>query len=214
MGLDGFKQRLAEANNARRLDLSRADMVEAMDPDDVAALGGLLPRRTNSILSVSDLGEFAPCPTDDRTECNRGSRDGPAPPADPPADPRIAAFCSAERPEVFHAVAYRNDIWKEDPFDVETIHEEARDASSGWSTARPSRAGAAAGRILLLEGEAGSGKTHLMRAFRNWTHRRGRGYFGYMQMTSATDHYGRYVLNNLIDSLDQPYYEPRARPRA
>jgi hypothetical protein len=36
MGLDGFKQRLAEANNARRLDLSRADMVEAMNPEDVA----------------------------------------------------------------------------------------------------------------------------------------------------------------------------------
>jgi hypothetical protein len=36
MGLDVFKQRLAEANNARRLDLSRADMVEAMNPEDVA----------------------------------------------------------------------------------------------------------------------------------------------------------------------------------
>jgi hypothetical protein len=35
MGLDGFKRRLAEANNARLLDLSRADMVEAMDPEDV-----------------------------------------------------------------------------------------------------------------------------------------------------------------------------------
>ena len=35
MGLDGFKQRLAEANNARLLDLSRADLVEAMDPEDV-----------------------------------------------------------------------------------------------------------------------------------------------------------------------------------
>lgn len=32
---DRFKQRLAEANNARLLNLSRADMVEAMDPDDV-----------------------------------------------------------------------------------------------------------------------------------------------------------------------------------
>src|SRR6476646_476884 len=29
-----------------------------------------------------------------------------------------------------------------------------------------------------------------------------------MQMTTSTDHYGRYVLNNLIDSLDQPYHEP------
>jgi hypothetical protein len=35
LGLDGFKQQLAAANHARRLDLSRADMVEAMDRDDV-----------------------------------------------------------------------------------------------------------------------------------------------------------------------------------
>ena len=35
MDLLGFKHRLAEANNARLLDLSRADLVQAMDPDDV-----------------------------------------------------------------------------------------------------------------------------------------------------------------------------------
>jgi hypothetical protein len=35
MDLDAFKRRLAEANQARLLDLSRADLVEAMDPDDV-----------------------------------------------------------------------------------------------------------------------------------------------------------------------------------
>ena len=35
MELPAFKQRLAEANNARLLDLSRADLVQAMDPDDV-----------------------------------------------------------------------------------------------------------------------------------------------------------------------------------
>ena len=35
MGLDTFKERLAEANNARLLDLTRADLVQAMDPDDV-----------------------------------------------------------------------------------------------------------------------------------------------------------------------------------
>ena len=130
-------------------------------------------------------------------------------PADPePTDPRVVAFCAAERPEVFHAIAYRNDIWKDDPFDVATIHEEARATFERLvnRAAQPSRA--ATGRILLLEGEAGSGKTHLLRAFRNWTHAGGRGYYGYMQMTSATSHYGRYVLNNLIDSLDQPYFEP------
>jgi hypothetical protein len=35
IGLEDFKRRLAEANNARLLNLSRADMVEAMDPEDV-----------------------------------------------------------------------------------------------------------------------------------------------------------------------------------
>jgi hypothetical protein len=35
MGLEGFKDFLAAANNARLLDLSRADLVQAMDPEDV-----------------------------------------------------------------------------------------------------------------------------------------------------------------------------------
>ncbi len=35
MSLGDFKHRLAQANNARLLDLSRADLVQAMDPDDV-----------------------------------------------------------------------------------------------------------------------------------------------------------------------------------
>ena len=66
------------------------------------------------------------------------------------------------------------------------------------------------GRILLLLGESGSGKTHLMRAFRNRVHSGARGYCGYMQMTAFTGEYGRYVLNNLIESLDKPYYEPES----
>ena len=36
------------------------------------------------------------------------------------------------------------------------------------------------------------------------------GYCGYLQMTAFTDQYGRYVLNNLIDSLDKPYDESRS----
>ena len=35
MDLDGFKRALAEANNLRLIDLARADLVQAMDPDDV-----------------------------------------------------------------------------------------------------------------------------------------------------------------------------------
>ena len=44
-----------------------------------------------------------------------------------------------------------------------------------------------------------------MRAFRNQVHSRSSGYCGYLQMTAFTGQYGRYVLNNLIDSLDKPY---------
>jgi Helicase HerA, central domain len=123
-------------------------------------------------------------------------------------DPRARAFCSTGGPEVFYPVAHSNEIWRPDPFDVETIHGEAREVfqrlvARAGMTPRP-----ASGRILLLKGESGSGKTHLMRAFRNWAHEGHRGYCGYMQMTSATEDYGRYVLSNLIESLSRPYYEP------
>ena len=62
----------------------------------------------------------------------------------------------------------------------------------------------------MLLGESGCGKTHLMRAFRNQTHSQSAGYCGYLQMTAFTGQYGRYVLNNLIDSLDKPYHESQS----
>ena len=43
------------------------------------------------------------------------------------ADPRLAAFLAPDCPEVFHSVATPTAIWKADPYDVETIHAEARD---------------------------------------------------------------------------------------
>ena len=70
--------------------------------------------------------------------------------------------------------------------------------------------GLSTGRILLLLGESGCGKTHLMCAFRNQIHSRTAGYCGYLQMTAFTGQYSRYVLNNLIDSLDKPYYESQS----
>ena len=105
-------------------------------------------------------------------------------------------------------MAHSNEIWRPDPFDVETIHAEAREVfrrlvARAGLTPRPT-----SGRILLLKGESGSGKTHLMRAFRNWAHGGNRGYCGYMQMTSAAEDYGRYVLSNLIESLGRPYFAP------
>lgn len=44
MDLDTFKRKLAEANNKRHLDVSRADLVQAMDPDDVRESESEFPR--------------------------------------------------------------------------------------------------------------------------------------------------------------------------
>ena len=116
-------------------------------------------------------------------------------------------------PELFHAFAYANDIWKHDAFDVESIHRNAREKFQRIVGRVLEPSGLAAGRILLLLGESGCGKTHLMRAFRNQVHSRRSGYCGYLQMTAFTGQYGRYVLNNLIDSLDKPYDEISVRDR-
>ena len=112
-------------------------------------------------------------------------------------DPRIAAFCSTRMDGLFHAFAYANDIWRLDPFDVGTIHTDARETFQRIVGRVRETSGLPTGRILLLLGESGCGKTHLMRAFRNQVHARGSGYCGYLQMTAFTGQYGRYVLNNL-----------------
>jgi hypothetical protein len=129
---------------------------------------------------------------------------------DSPVDPREAVFLSPCIPDLFHAFAYSSDVWKADPFDVESIHSAARHWFDRAVVRVLESPRLSAGRILLLLGESGSGKTHLMRAFRNRVHSSQRGYCGYMQMTAYTGQYGRYVLNNLIESLDRPYHEPES----
>jgi hypothetical protein len=120
-------------------------------------------------------------------------------------DPRFAAFIAGDGPEVFSAVVYANQIWNPDPFDVETIHQEARDTFARLLNRAAGPELPPYGKALLLLGEAGSGKTHLMRAFRLMAHAAGTGYCGYLQMTTRTDNYARYVLSKLIDALEQPY---------
>jgi hypothetical protein len=126
------------------------------------------------------------------------------------SDPRAAAFCSKLHPGLFHAVAYGSDVWRQDPLDVPTIHEPARRSLQAIVDQVCHPSGLPIGRMVLLLGDSGSGKTHLMRAFRNRVHAAHRGYCGYLQMTAFTDDYSRYVLNNLIESLDRPYYEPES----
>jgi hypothetical protein len=121
------------------------------------------------------------------------------------ANPRLDAFLAPSCPEVFHSVATPTAIWQADPYDVKTIHAEAREAFErllyrGGRTPPPP-----SGAVLVLLGEAGSGKTHLMRAFRARAHSQGLGYCGYLQMTTEASNYARYMLSNLIDGLEQPY---------
>ncbi len=126
-------------------------------------------------------------------------------------DLRLAAFLSDF--DVFHPIQHRHDVWRQDPFDVETVHQEARAAFERLLVHATTPPRPDSGRILLLLGDSGCGKTHLLRAFRSTAHERSLGFVAYMQMTTASSSYGSYILSNLIDSLDQPYLES-AVPRS
>ena len=120
-------------------------------------------------------------------------------------DERLAAYCSPIGPEVFSGIVHGHQIWTPDPFDVPQIHAEAR-GTFARLLARASTPGyPTTGKILLLLGDGGSGKTHLMRAFWTGTHAESTGFCGYLQLATDTDHYARYVLSKLIDSLERPY---------
>ena len=119
-------------------------------------------------------------------------------------DPRVNAICSAG-PEVFSGIVHQSQIWSPDPFDVEAIHAEARDGFHRLVGRASAPTPPAHGKSLLLLGESGSGKTHLLRAFRADVHESGAGYCGYLQLLTRMDDYARYILSGVIDSLEQPY---------
>jgi len=126
------------------------------------------------------------------------------------ADPRDTAFCRADGPEVFSSVAHGSQIHERDPFDVEAIHADAREVFHRQVVlaTTPEQHQYGHGRTLLVLGDSGSGKTHLLRALRHQVHSQRLGYVGYLQMTSEVGDYARYVLRNLIDSLERPYDAP------
>ncbi|HEV3341895.1 MAG TPA: helicase HerA-like domain-containing protein [Pirellulales bacterium] len=126
-------------------------------------------------------------------------------------DPRIDAFCSPTAREVFHSVCHAKEVCTSDPFDVRSIHAEARDVFESMIERATTPPGTPSGRILLLLGESGSGKTHLMRAFRNYVHAGDLGYCGYLQMTTPTHNYGRYILSKVLASLDERYDDGRVQ---
>ena len=132
-----------------------------------------------------------------------------------PKDAKVEAFCSAHGPEIFRSIAYPTEVWYPDPLDVESIHADARELFDILlSRVTRSDQENRVGKILLLLGGSGSGKTHLVRALRTRAHQQTLGYCGYMQMTSSSGNYSRYILQKLIDSLDTPYYRTPANEDA
>jgi Type IV secretion-system coupling protein DNA-binding domain len=127
---------------------------------------------------------------------------------EPTADPRIRAFCSREAPDVFHSVEHAQQVFHRDPFDVELVHQSTRTLFERLVDRAGQQNASGSGRVLLVLGEAGSGKTHLMRGFREIVHARRNGYVGYMQLSVAADDYMRLLLMRLVESLEKPYDEP------
>jgi hypothetical protein len=126
------------------------------------------------------------------------------------ADPRAIAFCRDDGPEVFSTISHGAHFHERDPFDVETIHAEARRMFHQQldRATTPELARRGQGRLMLVLGDSGAGKTHLLRALRAQVHSRRLGYVGYLQLSADVEDHARHVLRNLIDSLEQPYDAP------
>jgi len=162
--------------------------------DRVFALGGTTPEEAATRKEIDAM-----------IELRRRLVETPRPAA---TDPRLLAFCNPAGPPVFRAIAHAHQVWERDPFDAETVHAEARDVFERLVDRVTAPDADQRGRILVVRGPSGAGKTHLMRAFRSYLHGRRRGFASYMQMTTRAEDYARYVLVNVIDALERPYDPP------
>src|SRR4051812_23328592 len=116
-------------------------------------------------------------------------------------DCRDEVFCDRGG-DVLGSVVQGTQMAFPDPYDVEELHVDARQAfNSTLENVRRS----GVGKILLILGEAGCGKTHLIRALRAQTHRQKQGVIAYVHMTSEHGDYLRYLLRQVVRSLSDPY---------
>ena len=105
-----------------------------------------------------------------------------------------------------HSITWEDDLWRADPVDVPEVHAKARQKFHDLITTIISGRGFhVQERVLLFHGQSGAGKTHLVRALRTETHRAGRAYFGYAQMTPDVSNYADFYLRRLVHSLEKPY---------
>ena len=125
-------------------------------------------------------------------------------------DRRVQAFLAPCR--VFSAVQQASSIFENDPFDVEAVHREARlsfEQLVAQATMRPHHPDM--GQMLVVLGDSGAGKTHLLRGFRRHVQEGNRGFVIYAQLQSRTEDYSRYLLFHLVDSLSRRYSEQSGR---
>lgn len=119
-------------------------------------------------------------------------------------DARWRAFLNPGLPDVFHPVAGLQSIWDGDFYDVEEIQAEPRMEFDRLLNSAQQRDRRREGRILLLTGDAGCGKTHLMGVFRRRVEQDGGGWFAYLQLTSDSENYNHYILQHVVGSLERP----------
>jgi Helicase HerA, central domain/AAA ATPase domain len=123
-----------------------------------------------------------------------------------PSEGREAPASNRPTTAFEHSITWEDDLWRADPVDVEAIHAPARRKFRGLLEAVTNADGdRSQARILLLHGQSGAGKTHLIRALRTSAHRAGKAYVGYAQMTPDVANYADYYLRRLINSLEKPY---------
>ena len=105
-----------------------------------------------------------------------------------------------------HSITWEDDLWRADPVDVPEVHAKARRKFDDLLTTITSGRGFhVQERVLLFHGQSGAGKTHLIRALRTESHRMGKAYFGYAQMTPDVQNYADFYLRRLVHSLEKPY---------
>lgn len=191
LGLD-ICRRVAEVTGDREaLELYTRAQIRQMDR--LFELGGLTDQESATRLQLKSVIDL------------RARLQNPPPPQ---VDPRVRAFCDPAGLPVFSAVAHAHQVWEHDPFDVEHVHAEARHVFERLVRRAADAQPGTTGRLLLVQGVSGAGKTHMMRAFRTFVHGQQLGFASYMQMTSRGEDYARYLLVHLIESLQKPYNPP------
>jgi hypothetical protein len=127
-----------------------------------------------------------------------------------PVDRRVQAFLAPCR--VFGAVQQASSVYENDPFDVEVVHREARvsfERLVAHAASRPRISDE--GRMLVVLGDSGAGKTHLLRGFRRHVQEGNLGFVVYAQLQSRSGDYSRYLLFHLVASLTRRYSEQSGR---